>query len=344
MNEQKEQKRKKVNVPTGEHETKLSERILQTVFIGIVFIVALVIILGIFSALSNIVQFILVGIAFIISVFLIADAWTNKMTTEYKKVFEDELTDEDKKLIEEHKEIQQRKLSENKKPILKNWKFYFSIIILIVSILLGINADNTDKESVTTNNTTPQISTTSNSTTQTTTANNEQKLKELINKPLSEAIKTSKDLGFSINYKHANTGYDFSKEVSVFDDDELSRWIVTDCSDIDINKKTATFSINTTENVAQNNEAEKLKESLESKLDTTTAWNAVTAYGKTVYPYGFKIDYYSGYTAEPKDENTWFLKATAKVTNEYNAKMDIVFEAYVTGSNDNPEVTEFNIY
>ena len=47
---------------------------------------------------------------------------------------------------------------------------------------------------------------------------------------------------------------------------------------------------------------------------------------------------------EPKDEDTWFLKYEVTVTNEYGAKRDTVAEAYVTGTDDNPQVTYFLVY
>ncbi len=166
----------------------------------------------------------------------------------------------------------------------------------------------------------------------------------LVNKPLTNAMEEINNLGYAATYIHAQTEFDFTEEITAFDDEESSKWIIVDCIDIDRNNKKVKFSINTKENIENNENNKKMKETLESKLSGSSAWSAATEYGKEVYPYGFKVDYYDGYTQEPKDENTWFLKGTAKVTNEYNAKTEITFEAYVAGTTENPEVIEFNVY
>ena len=82
-----------------------------------------------------------------------------------------------------------------------------------------------------------------------------------------------------------------------------------------------------------------------AKLGSTKAVRAMEKYGKSAYPYGFKMHKFLGEIArEPKDEDTWFLKYEVTVTNEYGAKRDTVAEAYVTGTDDNPQVTYFLVY
>ena len=84
---------------------------------------------------------------------------------------------------------------------------------------------------------------------------------------------------------------------------------------------------------------------LSAKLDDAKAVLAMEKYGKAAFPYGFKMHKFLGEIArEPKDEDTWFLKYEVTVTNEYGAKRDTVAEAYVTGTDDNPQVTYFLVY
>ena len=84
---------------------------------------------------------------------------------------------------------------------------------------------------------------------------------------------------------------------------------------------------------------------LSAKLKDTTAILAMETYGTAAFPYGFKMHKFLGEIArEPKDEDTWFLKYEVTVTNEYGAKRDTVAEAYVTGTDDNPQVTYFLVY
>ena len=89
-----------------------------------------------------------------------------------------------------------------------------------------------------------------------------------------------------------------------------------------------------------------VREVLDGKLPVSNAWTAVKSYGKQQYPYGFKLHDIMGVLAETaQDENTWFLKATCDVTNEYGAKAkDLVCEAEVAGTKDSPEVISFTVY
>lgn len=97
-------KRKKVQVPIGEHDTKLSERIFNTVVAVVIFIIVALFIFWLFQGITRILQFILTGIALIITLYLIYKAWTNKKTVEFKTVFEDELTEEDKNRVYAYKQ------------------------------------------------------------------------------------------------------------------------------------------------------------------------------------------------------------------------------------------------
>lgn len=97
-------KRKKVQVPIGEHDTKLSERIFNTVVAVVIFIIVALFIFWLFQGITRILQFILTGIALIITIYLIYKAWTNKKTVEFKTAFEDELTEEDKNRVYAYKQ------------------------------------------------------------------------------------------------------------------------------------------------------------------------------------------------------------------------------------------------
>ncbi len=97
-------KRKKVQVPIGEHDTKLSERIFNTVVAVGIFIIVALFIFWLFQGITRILQFILTGIALIITIYLIYKAWTNKKTVEFKTAFEDELTEEDKNRVYAYKQ------------------------------------------------------------------------------------------------------------------------------------------------------------------------------------------------------------------------------------------------
>lgn len=96
-------KRKKVQVPIGEHATTKSERISQTIISVILFLLATIIDLWIFAYYSTAFKIITISILFIIMIFLIVDAWKRQITIEYKKVYEDELTSEDIELIKQKK-------------------------------------------------------------------------------------------------------------------------------------------------------------------------------------------------------------------------------------------------
>lgn len=102
-------KRKKVNVPIGEHPTTKKERISQTVVSILLFVFAALIDLWIFAYFSNTFKIITIGIFFIIMILLVINTWKQKITIEYKRMYEDELTSEDIELI--------RKINPNYKTI-----------------------------------------------------------------------------------------------------------------------------------------------------------------------------------------------------------------------------------
>ena len=89
----------------------------------------------------------------------------------------------------------------------------------------------------------------------------------------------------------------------------------------------------------------KNKKKLSKKLDNVSAWVAAEEYGQAEYPYGFDLHSALGVVAEEAvDENTWYLKASCDVTNEYGAEKKMTCEAHVTGTSKSPKVISFVVY
>lgn len=171
------------------------------------------------------------------------------------------------------------------------------------------------------------------------------KLKELEGASLANAMSTVEENGYTATYKHEQSGYDFTEEIKAFDSDQIAKYVITEVNNVDAASKKVYFTVNTQENIDKNNEAKEMEEKLSSKLESSYAWQAASDYGKNEYPFGFKLHYIKGKLAqEAVDENTWYLKATCTVTNGYNASMEMECEAKVTGTNDSPEIVEFNVY
>lgn len=116
--------------------------------------------------------------------------------------------------------------------------------------------------------------------------------------------------------------------------------------DLDFDHMKVELSIDTQSGIDQAAASDAVRAALEEKLPASYAWTAAESYGKAQYPYGFKLKDFMGRMAEePKDESTWFLRATCNVTNENGAKAkDLVCEAEVTGTKDAPEVVSFMVY
>lgn len=81
----------------------------------------------------------------------------------------------------------------------------------------------------------------------------------------------------------------------------------------------------------------------EAKAEAMTAFER---YGKIMFPYGFKPHFILGQIAcDQSSDGSWFLKYECDITNEYGATMkDVVVEATIVGSPENPEVTYFYPY
>lgn len=153
-------------------------------------------------------------------------------------------------------------------------------------------------------------------------------------------------LGYTAKFTHDVTNMDFSEEVLPEDSEFYVPYIIVRLKEYNSSNKTASFYINTQENTDRQNEQRELKSNLNSKLNSTYAWQAVEKYGKEQYSYGFKLHYIAGILAEEAvDQDTWFLKAYCDVTNGYGTKAkNLTCEAHVTGTTDNPKIVDFVVY
>jgi hypothetical protein len=79
-------------------------------------------------------------------------------------------------------------------------------------------------------------------------------------------------------------------------------------------------------------------------LTATYAQAACTQYGDQQFPFGFKGHWIMGKLAEEIQNDQWFFKVEATVTNEFNAEREYNVECFVAGTNDAPTVATFNAY
>lgn len=173
------------------------------------------------------------------------------------------------------------------------------------------------------------------------------KIPDVTGMKVSEAQDTLKDAGFTNIKLKGKYGEDAAKakDWTVTDQDPSA-----DTKAAEDDKLTLTClspemaEIEKTQKEAKKQE-EKKKEALNKKVDLTSAWVAAEQYGEAQYPYGFDLHSAFGVLAEePSDENTWYLKASCDVTNQYGAEAEMVCEAYVTGTTDSPTVVNFIVY
>jgi hypothetical protein len=79
-------------------------------------------------------------------------------------------------------------------------------------------------------------------------------------------------------------------------------------------------------------------------LTGTYAQAACDQYGEQQFPYGFKGHWVLGKLAEEIQNDQWFFKIEATVTNGFAADRDYNVECFVAGTKDAPVVTAFNAY
>lgn len=73
---------------------------------------------------------------------------------------------------------------------------------------------------------------------------------------------------------------------------------------------------------------------------------ACDQHGDQQFPYGYKAHWILGSLANELDteNDEWYFKFTADVTNEYNATRETTIECHVTGSNEAPQIVSFLVY
>lgn len=87
------------------------------------------------------------------------------------------------------------------------------------------------------------------------------------------------------------------------------------------------------------------RKATDSGLEGLYAQTACDLYAKRAFPYGVKMHWIVGKLAEDIRADEVFMKVEATVTNQYGAKLKGVnVECYVSGTNDNPKVTDFLYY
>lgn len=156
-----------------------------------------------------------------------------------------------------------------------------------------------------------------------------------------------KDMGYTAKYEHENTHLDYTGELTYWTDDELNAagYIVTGIKELNIENKTITLYVNTTENQDRLEEQEQQQKSLEESFSPSVALSAMEQYGESQYPYGFEINMLTGRLAETAiDENTWFMKYTCTVTNSNGTKVEMTCEAKIKGPENSPVVYDFCVY
>ncbi len=167
-------------------------------------------------------------------------------------------------------------------------------------------------------------------------------IEPLLEKNCKEAVAQLENAGWTVKTTLQKTGYEYSAE----DREELDL-LTTGYTVSDAEKKEVTLYVNTQFNIDAEKQQDEISRVLSEKLDRETALDAVRAYGKKAYPYGFKLRTTgtTTTTTSAQDENTWFIKGSCNITNENKAKAkDLTFECKVTGTNENPVVSDFMVY
>lgn len=248
-----------------------------------------------------------------------------------------------------------------KKPIHKRWWFWAIIVWLLLGFvtlvascsILANSLNNLDFEDITyptiaaldiettaeptaASTIAPTTESTEVPTEQPTEAPTEQpteivanQLDEYIRMPLSDLMAKIDELGYTATY--INQGEDWTEFIEFFVEDYLVGGLEEDPE-----AKTVVVDLL----LKSNAEHDAAEAALREKLETGSAWLAVENYGEAMYGESFELHYFFGKIAEyAEDENSWFLKAECTVSG-----VDMICEAKVTGTSDNPEVIYFEIY
>ena len=159
-------------------------------------------------------------------------------------------------------------------------------------------------------------------------------LESYAEKPVADFMAKVQELGYTTEY--VDDGVDFTEIIS-----DMQADYSVDTVEVDTEKKTVSVEL-IANSVLQTRQT---TENLEAKLPASACWIAAENYGESQYPYGFELHYLMGKLAEEAyDENTWFLKAECTITNMFDAEADGTCEVLVTGTEDAPQITSFNVY
>ena len=151
---------------------------------------------------------------------------------------------------------------------------------------------------------------------------------EYVGKPLPELMAKVEELGYTATY--LADGADFTEFIDLLAED----YLVGNLSE-DPNQKSVIVDLL----LKSNAKHEEMEAALKEKLEIGSAWIAVENYGEAEYA-DFELHYLLGKIEEyAEDENTWFLKAECTVMG-----LDMICEAKVTGTSDNPQVIYFEVY
>ena len=90
-------------------------------------------------------------------------------------------------------------------------------------------------------------------------------LKALVGASLSDAISVVEKMSYTATYIHAQSGYDFTEEIKVFDNDQMAKYVITEVDKIDTDKKTVTLKINTQDNIDADTKAKETEAALSVK-------------------------------------------------------------------------------
>lgn len=154
-------------------------------------------------------------------------------------------------------------------------------------------------------------------------------LMQYVGQPVAALVEKVEELGYTATY--LADGVDFTEFLDSLIDDYLTQDI-----EINVEKKEIIVHILFAEKLVWVEQESKLRENLE----IGSAWIAVKNYGENIYGSDFELHYILGKIAESmEDENTWFLKANCTVFG-----VDMVCEAKVTGTTENPQVIDFYVY
>ena len=180
-----------------------------------------------------------------------------------------------------------------------------------------------------------------------TSMSNEIPFTELVDQPLADAMKKVDELGYTAKYIY-DQGYDNTDLTEAVNDyiakdkELLAKYIITKYDNVDASNKTVDLYVNTMDHVKRKEAVSEF----ENTLSHITACSAIEQYGSIQYPYGFKLHYVTdlqGYEMTGNND-TWSIRCSATITNAYGTEKKVICEAKVTGTNNSPKITEFNVY